>query len=74
MLLAASSDLSIDLRYSAMIGDRDDRDVAAGRAVGALTALLEVDERSRRGGIEPDLADSSLEALVRSVLQRLGTA
>ena len=41
LLLAAGSDLDIDLQASAIVGDRDDRDVAAGRRVGALTALLE---------------------------------
>lgn len=71
MLLAASSDLGIDLHASAIVGDRDDRDVAAGRHVGALTALFEADERSHRGAVDADLADRSLTSLVRAVIERL---
>lgn len=73
LLLTASSDLDIDLRASAIVGDRDDRDVAAGRSVGTLTALLEADERSRRAGFEPDLADQSLTRLVHAVLEHLAS-
>lgn len=71
MLLAASRELDIDLNSSAVIGDRDDRDIAAGRAVGVLTALVLRDEKSTRGGIPPDLHAPDVLAATRLVLDRL---
>ncbi len=74
MLLSASRDYRIDLRASAVIGDRDDRDVAAGRAVGALTALVVRDEKSTRGGIAPDVYAADVVDATRQVLAALGAA
>jgi D-glycero-D-manno-heptose 1,7-bisphosphate phosphatase len=71
MLLAASRDLDIDLAASAVVGDRDDRDVAAGRAVGALTALVLRDEKSTRGGIAPDATAPDVLAATHEVVARL---
>jgi D-glycero-D-manno-heptose 1,7-bisphosphate phosphatase len=71
MLLAASRDLDIDLAASAVIGDRDDRDVAAGHAVGALTALILRDEKSARGGIAPDVSAPEVLAATLEVVARL---
>jgi D-glycero-D-manno-heptose 1,7-bisphosphate phosphatase len=71
MLLAASRDLDIDLAASAVVGDRDDRDVAAGHAVGALTALILRDERSTRGGIAPDVFAADVLTATDEVVARL---
>jgi D-glycero-D-manno-heptose 1,7-bisphosphate phosphatase len=71
MLLAASQALDIDLAASAVVGDRDDRDVAAGRAVGALTALVLRDEKSTRGGVPPDVLAPDVLAATREVIARL---
>jgi D-glycero-D-manno-heptose 1,7-bisphosphate phosphatase len=71
MLLAASRELDIDLGASAIVGDRDDRDVAAGRAVGALTALILRDEKSTRGGLAPDVVAADVLQATHEVVARL---
>jgi D-glycero-D-manno-heptose 1,7-bisphosphate phosphatase len=74
LLLAAARELGIDLRASAVIGDRDDRDVAAGRAVGALTALILRDHKSTRGGIAPDVVGPDVLAVTHDVVARLSAS
>ena len=71
LLLQAARELGIDLAASAMVGDRDDRDVQAGRSVGALTGLVLRDALSTRAGIGADIADSSLGVVVEELLRRV---
>lgn len=64
MLLEAARELAIDLGASYVVGD-DWRDVAAGRAAGCRTLL--VDNRGEPRGAEPDWRVSSLLGAVEVI-------
>lgn len=70
MLLDAAAELELDLPSSWMIGDTD-ADVAAGRAAGCRTALVEQpgSAHKRRGGGE-DLKAADLPAAVSAIVGR----
>ncbi len=69
MLLETAAALGIDLRASWMVGDTD-TDVAAGRAAGCRTVLVEHpgSEHKRRSGIQPDLRAVDLAGAVGLLL------
>jgi D-glycero-D-manno-heptose 1,7-bisphosphate phosphatase len=69
MLLDAAGALSIDLGRSWMVGDTD-RDVAAGRAAGCRTVLLDYPDTAdkRSPGIAPDLHAGDLDDGVTQIL------
>lgn len=69
MLLDAGAALGVELGASWMIGDTD-ADVAAGRAAGCRTALIEYpgSAHKRRGGERPDLLAPDLGAAVAEIL------
>lgn len=71
LLTAAARDLGLDLGASWMVGDAD-TDVAAGRAAGARTVLVECPGSAhRRGGSAPaDARAPDLEAAARAILGR----
>ncbi len=69
MLLDAAAALGIDLAASWMVGDSD-VDVAAGRAAGARTVLIDYPKsaRKRTGSVEPDLRAADLASGAEGVL------
>jgi D-glycero-D-manno-heptose 1,7-bisphosphate phosphatase len=71
MLLDAAETLGLDLRRSWMIGDTD-ADVAAGRAAGCRTVLIEYpgSAHKRSGGAGEDLLASDLADAAARVLAR----
>jgi len=72
MLLDAANALGLDLAASWMLGDTD-TDVAAGRAAGCRTVLIEhaASVHKRGGGTSPDLIAADLpEAVARLLDQR----
>ena len=71
MLLDVASELDIDLPNSWMIGDTD-ADVAAGRAAGCRTVLVEnpASRHKRADGSIPDVRVPDLAAAVESILGR----
>jgi D-glycero-D-manno-heptose 1,7-bisphosphate phosphatase len=72
MLLDAAEALGLDLAASWMLGDTD-TDVAAGRAAGCRTVLIEqaASAHKRGGGADPDLIAADLpEAVARLLDQR----
>jgi D-glycero-D-manno-heptose 1,7-bisphosphate phosphatase len=71
MLLDAARDLGIDLSRSFMVGDRW-RDVAAGRAAGCKTFLIEMDYDEQR--VEPDWPVASLAQAVDIILGRVAVS
>jgi D-glycero-D-manno-heptose 1,7-bisphosphate phosphatase len=75
MLLDAAHALKLDLDACWMIGDTD-ADVAAGRAAGCRTVLIEHPHsaRKRLGRADPDLAASDLAHGVAQLLRRRGRA
>jgi len=70
MLLALAAELDVDLAASWMIGDTD-ADVAAGRAAGCRTLLVEHpgSAHKRRGGECPDLVAANLRDGVAALLR-----
>jgi D-glycero-D-manno-heptose 1,7-bisphosphate phosphatase len=72
MLLAAASELDIDLARSWMIGDTDS-DVAAGAAAGCRTVLVEdlASSHKRSGGSKPDARAPDLDGAVECILGRI---
>lgn len=66
MLLAAASDLDLDLEKSWLIGDQP-RDVAAGRAAGCRTVLISSDPQAIHSA-GPTAAAATMEAAVGIVL------
>jgi D-glycero-D-manno-heptose 1,7-bisphosphate phosphatase len=67
MLLALAGELELDLSRSWMIGDADS-DVAAGRAAGCLTALI--DAQGAHGDGAADLTAGSLLAVAQAIVGR----
>jgi D-glycero-D-manno-heptose 1,7-bisphosphate phosphatase len=69
MLLAAASELNIDLSASWMVGDSD-IDVAAGRAAGCRTVLVEYGDTAhkRSASTRPDLLAADLQDGVAQLL------
>ena len=69
MLLDAARDLGLDLSRSWMVGDAD-RDVAAGKAAGCRTVLVENPESGHRrsGSAGEDLRAADLPAAVAAIL------
>lgn len=69
MLLDAASELNIDLSASWMVGDSD-VDVAAGRAAGCRTVLIEYDDTAhkRSASTRPDLCAADLRDGVAQLL------
>jgi len=69
MLLEAASELELDLASSWMIGDTDS-DIAAGRAAGCRTALVENpgSAHKRGGGETADLVAADLPAAAESIV------
>lgn len=69
MLLDAAAELDLDLAPSWMIGDTD-TDVAAGRAAGCRTVLIEHpgSAHKRQGAGEEDLRAADLPQAVRAIL------
>jgi D-glycero-D-manno-heptose 1,7-bisphosphate phosphatase len=72
MLLAAASELEIDLVDSWMIGDTDS-DVVAGAAAGCRTVLVEdpASSHKRVGGSKPDARAADLDGAVEYILGRI---
>jgi D-glycero-D-manno-heptose 1,7-bisphosphate phosphatase len=72
MLLAAASELEIDLTSSWMIGDTDS-DVVAGAAAGCRTVLVEdpASSHKRVGGSKPDARAADLDGAVEYILGRI---
>jgi D-glycero-D-manno-heptose 1,7-bisphosphate phosphatase len=72
MLLAAASELEIDLASSWMIGDTDN-DVAAGTAAGCRTVLVEdpASAHKRAGSSKPDARAPDLDGAVECILGRI---
>jgi D-glycero-D-manno-heptose 1,7-bisphosphate phosphatase len=72
MLLAAASELDIDLTRSWMIGDTDS-DVAAGAAAGCRTVLVEdlASSHKRSGASKPDARAPDLDGAVECILGRI---
>jgi D-glycero-D-manno-heptose 1,7-bisphosphate phosphatase len=68
MLIEAASQWQIDLTQSFLVGDRW-RDVAAGKAAGCFTYLIDSEYRERYD--EPDVKVSSLEVAGRLILQEI---
>jgi D-glycero-D-manno-heptose 1,7-bisphosphate phosphatase len=70
MLLDAAGALGIELRASWMVGDTD-ADVAAGRAAGCRTVLIEhaSSKHKRSSGIQPDLLAADLAGGVDLMLR-----
>ena len=67
-VLAAASELGIDLTASWMIGDQDS-DLLCGRAAGCRVALIETPQSSdKRGRVEPDLRCRDLADFVSRVV------
>jgi D-glycero-D-manno-heptose 1,7-bisphosphate phosphatase len=63
----AAQDYGLDLSRSWMAGDQG-TDIAAGRAAGVKTALLEYEHsQAKRGAVAPDLVCASLAELVRKL-------
>ena len=63
----AARDYDVDLSRSWMAGDQG-TDIAAGRAAGVQTALLEYEHsQAKRGAVAPDLVCASLAELVRKL-------
>ena len=71
MLLEAAAELELDLPAAWMIGDTDS-DVAAGRAAGCRTVLIEHpgSAHKRPGGDAPDLRADDLSGAVAAILGR----
>ena len=71
MLLDAARALKLDLNASWMVGDTD-ADIAAGRAAGCRTVLVEHpgSARKRLGEAHPDLAAATLAHGVTRLLRR----
>jgi D-glycero-D-manno-heptose 1,7-bisphosphate phosphatase len=69
MLIDAAREWQIDLSRSFMVGDRW-RDVAAGKAAGCYTFLIDYEYRERRAD-NPDAVVWSLEEAGRLILQNL---
>jgi D-glycero-D-manno-heptose 1,7-bisphosphate phosphatase len=71
MLLAAAEELDIDLGASWIVGDSDN-DVAAGRAAGCRTVLIENPASAHRRvlGTTPDAKAPDLTAAVRLIIDR----
>jgi histidinol-phosphate phosphatase family protein len=71
MLLEAAATLGLSLADSWMVGDTD-ADVAAGRAAGCRTLLIENpgSVHKRLQGIEPDLVGASLADAVTAITQQ----
>lgn len=68
MLLDAAEDLGADLERSWMVGDSDG-DIAAGRAAGCRTVLVEHPASAhRRGAVEPDFRAPDLAGAVKAIL------
>ncbi len=69
MLLAAAAELDLDLAASWMVGDTD-ADVAAGRAAGCRTALVEYpgSAHKRAGAADPDLRVPDLAGAAEQML------
>ena len=67
MLLEAAKELQIDLRRSYMVGDRW-RDVAAGKAAGCQTFLIDCQYREQSAE-RPDAVVASLEEAANLILQ-----
>lgn len=67
MLIEAAREWQIDLGRSFMVGDRW-RDVAAGKAAGCHTVLIDYEYRERRAD-NPDAVVASLEEAGRLILQ-----
>lgn len=72
MLLEVAAELGVDARACWMVGDTD-ADVAAGRAAGCRTVLIEYpgSVHKRSGAAQPDRRAASLDAAVAPML-RLG--
>jgi D-glycero-D-manno-heptose 1,7-bisphosphate phosphatase len=63
----AAREFDVDLHASWMIGDQDS-DLAAGRAAGCLTALIEHPRSAhKRGSVEPDVRCASLAEFAESL-------
>ena len=69
MLLEGAAELRLDLGSSWMIGDTD-ADVAAGRAAGCCTALIENPDSAhkRQGSATADLVTPDLESAVAAIV------
>jgi histidinol-phosphate phosphatase family protein len=69
MLLDAAGAMDVDLRRSWMVGDTD-ADVAAGRAAGCRTVLIEYpgSAHKRRGAARPDLLAADLRSAIAGIL------
>lgn len=67
MLLDAARALGLDLARSWMVGDQA-RDLAAGRAAGCKTALVNPTPRARRAASQADLAAPDLSQAARRIL------
>ncbi len=68
MLIEAAREWQIDLARSFMVGDRW-RDVAAGKAAGCYTFLVDCQYRERQAD-DPDAVVASLEEAGRLILQK----
>jgi D-glycero-D-manno-heptose 1,7-bisphosphate phosphatase len=75
MLFDLADALQVDLDASWMVGDTD-ADVAAGRAAGARTVLVETrgSAHKRAGAIEPDLRVANLPEAVTTILDVVGVS
>jgi histidinol phosphatase-like enzyme len=73
MLIQASKDYEIDLSTSFIIGDKTS-DIAAGKATGCVTILVETGKAGREEGaieIEPNYRAKNLEAAAGIVREHL---